>query len=124
MVTNSVLVSLDIMESNVMFVMMVTFSHHLVVNASYVCYNDHVSTGRYVTQPVACGDCVDKLVILHNESMQNVATLQNRSTVFNYDLFNIYQQLNNVSLQAISLLVRSITCYSKYFISCLITGYD
>lgn len=52
----------------------------------------------------ACGDCVDKLVIMHNESMLDVANLQNRLTMFD-DLSVIYQQLNGIILQALSLLV-------------------
>ena len=44
LVMNNVLVSLDMMENNVTFVRLITFSHHLVTNASCVCYADHVST--------------------------------------------------------------------------------
>ena len=53
----------------------------------------------------ACGECVDKLVMIHNESMQDVATLQNRLATLYDDLSFIYQQLNNVTLQAIPLMV-------------------
>lgn len=64
-----------------------------------------VATSYYLSPTcTACGECVDKLVMMHNESMQDVATLQNRSTIFN-DLSVIYQQLNSVIFQAVSLTV-------------------
>jgi len=65
----------------------------------------YVNTDRYLPPTcTACDECVDKLVMIHNESMQDVATLQNRSTVFN-DLSVIYQELSNVIFQAVSLMV-------------------
>lgn len=60
------------------------------------------------TTCTACGECVDKLVMMHNQSMQDVATLQYRLTELNNNLSYIYQQLNNVTLQAMPLMVWSL----------------
>lgn len=110
-------VSLDMMETSVTFAVMATFSHHLVVNASCVCYNDHVTT-RVSSFPtfIACGGCVDKLVIMHNESIQNIATVQSRLTILYEDLFTIYHQLNNVTLQAVPLMVSLLNVTVMHFI--------
>ena len=72
-------------------------------------------TSLYTTC-TACGECVDKLVMMHNESMQDVSILQNRLATLYYDLSFIYQQLNNVTLQAIPLMVSLLYVTIIYFI--------
>ena len=53
---------------------------------------------------LACGGCVDKLVILHNESAQQVFTFTDRLEMLD-DLSIIHQQLSGIISQALSLMV-------------------
>ena len=52
----------------------------------------------------ACGECVDKLVMHHNESAQQAYLLANKLETLD-DLSMIYQQLASIISQALSLMV-------------------
>jgi len=54
---------------------------------------------------IACGECVDKLVMLQNESAQQGFMLANRLEMLD-DLSIIHQQLAGIISQALSLMVR------------------
>jgi len=54
---------------------------------------------------IACGDCVDKLVMLNDESAQQANMLADRLDMLD-DLSMIYQHLAGIISQAQSLMVR------------------